>query len=224
MNFRPINYFKKIDVHRKKLPHWRQDGVTYFVTSRLADSIPSASMAQWVAARQSWLHQHGIEKADDLATLPENIQRIYHREFTKRFHDLLDSGYGSCCLRQADVSKLLAALLVEGHGVTYELDTWVIMPNHCHALVSPLAAMSLGSITQKWKGGSAREINLLLGKRGRLWQPEGFDHIVRSEAQFHHYQKYIVENPTKAKLNHGFVLGLGGETGLSKDEMMTRLQ
>jgi REP element-mobilizing transposase RayT len=223
MAFRPIDYFKEITVHRKKLPHWRQDGVTYFVTSRLADSIPRATMAQWLASRQAWLRQNRMEKVADLATQPENIQRAYHQEFTKRFHDLLDACYGSCCLRQPDVSKLLATLLVGRHEVTCDLDAWVIMPNHFHALVSPRAGVTLGMITKKWKGGSGREINLLLGKRGRLWQPEGFDHIVRSEAQFQHYQRYIVENPTKAGLSHGFVLGIGSECGLSKEEMLSRL-
>jgi len=29
------------------LPHWRQQGVTYFVTFRLADSLPQAKLDQW---------------------------------------------------------------------------------------------------------------------------------------------------------------------------------
>ena len=173
MSFRPINYFKTIQVHHKKLPHWRQDGVTYFVTSRLADSLPAPLIAQWLSDHQLWLRQHGMERTTELADKAEHIQRAYHQAFTTRFHDLLDVGHGSCCLKRPDVSGLLAGLLVASHGVTCDLDAWVIMPNHFHALVSPLEGISLGSITKKWKGGSAREINLLLGKRGRLWQPEG---------------------------------------------------
>jgi hypothetical protein len=30
-------------IHRGKLPHWRQEGTTYFVTFHLADSLPRFS-------------------------------------------------------------------------------------------------------------------------------------------------------------------------------------
>jgi putative transposase len=33
-------------IHRGKLLHWRQQGVTYFVTFHLADSLPQAKLAQ----------------------------------------------------------------------------------------------------------------------------------------------------------------------------------
>ena len=91
----------------------------------------------------------------------------------------------------------------------YHLDAWCIMPNHLHALIAPLGKVTLGEIVRHWKGGSAFEINRLLGRRGSLWMPEFFDHIVRSEAQLEHYRRYIADNPKKAGLTRGYVCGVG---------------
>ena len=65
---------------------------------------------------------------------------------------------------------------------------------------------------QSWKGGSAFEINRLLGRKGAFWQKEPYDHIVRSEAQWQHYRRYISENPGKAFLRADeYAIGFGGE-------------
>jgi len=36
----------------RKLPHWKQDQCTYFITFRLADSIPAGKFAEWNEERQ----------------------------------------------------------------------------------------------------------------------------------------------------------------------------
>jgi REP element-mobilizing transposase RayT len=90
-----------------------------------------------------------------------------------------------------------------------ELDAWTVMPNHLHALVTP-TGKTLGEVVRHWKGGSASAINKHLGRSGTLWQAEPYDHLVRSEAQMHHYRRYIAENPIKAGLREGeYACGLG---------------
>jgi hypothetical protein len=42
-------------VYRRKLPHWRQAGVTYFVTFRLADSLPTQKLATLKEEKKRWL-------------------------------------------------------------------------------------------------------------------------------------------------------------------------
>jgi len=42
-------------VTRNRLPHWQQDGATYFITYRLADSIPQVLMNQWRQDREHWM-------------------------------------------------------------------------------------------------------------------------------------------------------------------------
>lgn len=219
MPFKPFSPVDELRIHHQHLPHWRQEGVTYFVTSRLADALPENVLAPWRSARDAWLRSKGLGHVSEADGLPDEERHEFHRLFTARFHRLLDAGHGSCCLRDRECAALLIQQFTAGHGTGYELDCWVIMPNHFHALVSPVEGVMLGSITKQWKGASARFINLRLGRSGSLWQDEGFDHIVRSEAQFQHYRKYITENPAKAGLSAGYTLGFGNEPGLDAENL-----
>jgi REP element-mobilizing transposase RayT len=209
MPFKPFNGEAEVHHHRQgRLPHWRQWGVTYFVTARLADSVPAVVRDEWQQRRDAWLAAHGVSEPE---ALPDEQRHEYHREFTAAFHTLLDAGYGECVLARTECAEILIARLLAGHSRAYQLDAWVVMPNHFHALIEPVKGTLLGEIVKSWKGGSAREINVLLGRRGALWQKEPFDHIVRSEAQLEHFRRYIAENPTKAGLRSGYALGVGME-------------
>lgn len=218
MPFSPYNRDEAVHRHRLKLPHWRQWGRTYFITTRLADSVPPNIHEQWKQQRGLWLSQRGLAPDSSPDDLPEAERNAFHREFTARFHELLDAGQGDCVLARPEIASLLTEALTSGHGEFYHLNAWVIMPNHFHALVEPMEKQTLGSILQRWKGASARRINQETGRSGSLWQAEAFDHIVRSEAQFEHFRRYIAGNPGKAGLREGFVLGLGERAGLSADE------
>ena len=222
MPFKPFDPGKEVHSHRLKLPHWRQWGTTYFITSRLADSLPTHVLDEWRTLRDGWLANHGLTSSEQLGQLPEDQRHAYHREFTARFHELLDAGHGECVLAKADLAAILVSKLTAGDEHSYHLDAWVIMPNHFHAIVEPIEEAVLGEIIQRWKGGSAREINLACGRSGQLWQHESFDHIVRSEAQLNHFRRYIALNPEKAGLRDGFALGVGAETGLTTDEMLEK--
>jgi menaquinone-specific isochorismate synthase len=52
----------------------------------------------------------------------------------------------------------------------------------------------------------------LLGRTGQFWQREYYDHLVRSEEEFHRIVGYIAENPAKVGLKNwkwvGVDLGL----------------
>lgn len=202
--FRPQDEFT---IHHGHLPHWRQDRVTYFITTRLADSMPQEKLREWQNRRDTWLAAHGLQKPSELKNLPQDQQHEFHATFTQEWHQRLDAGFGECWLRRADVREILIhRLLVES-----SLDAWVIMPNHLHAILAP-ESQGLGDVMQNWKGGSAFEINRLLGCSGPLWQKESYDHIVRSEAQLMHYRCYIAENPIKARLvPHEYAVGHGSQ-------------
>ncbi|MEX1116985.1 MAG: transposase [Akkermansiaceae bacterium] len=209
MPFTPYKGDESVHRHRLNLPHWRQWGRTYFITTRLADSVPGPVLDRWREQRALWLTHHGLPPDGVPDDLPKTERIAFHREFTARFHELLDAGHGECLLARPPIAEILATQLKSGHGTNYQIDAWVIMPNHIHALVEPLEKHTLGSILQRWKGASARLINQALGRSGSLWQAETFDHIVCSEAQLDHYRRYIVGNPGKASLKDGFVLGRG---------------
>lgn len=202
--FRPHD---ELHIHRGNLPHWRQTNVTYFVTTRLADSMPQEQLREWQTKRDAWLAAHGLQNPSAIHQLPEDQQHEFHSTFTKEWHQWLDAGFGECLLRRPDVRDVLIGRLCSEPS----LDAWVIMPNHLNALVAP-KHQTFGDVLQSWKGGSVFEINQLLGRSGPLWQKEPYDHIVRSEAQFHHYRRYIAENPIKAALQpQEYAVGLGGQ-------------
>ncbi|MGF1451770.1 MAG: DNA methyltransferase, partial [Opitutales bacterium] len=49
-----LNPFKELQETKSNLPHWRQEGVSYFVTFRQADSIPQTKLKKWAAEKESW--------------------------------------------------------------------------------------------------------------------------------------------------------------------------
>ena len=81
----------------------------------------------------------------------------------------------------------------------FDLHAWVVMPNHVHLLISPVAP--LPRITGSLKRRSARVANQIL-ERTRLpfWQPESFDHWVRNRDEQEALVTYIESNPVKAGL------------------------
>ena len=38
-----------------RLPHWEQEGCTYFLTFRLADSLPASLLADWREESDQWM-------------------------------------------------------------------------------------------------------------------------------------------------------------------------
>jgi menaquinone-specific isochorismate synthase len=86
------------------------------------------------------------------------------------------------------------------HQQRYKLSTWCVMPNHVHVLSAPLEGRSLDGVVQAWKSYTAHRANQLLGRQGRFWMPEYFDHLIRDAADFEHAHRYILRNPEKAGL------------------------
>ena len=171
-----------------KLPHWRQDGVTYFVTWRTEDSMPKERVDTWFAERESWLKQH--PEPWDTKTEEE-----YYRLFPDRWEKWLDENHGECLLSRPDLRKIVEDVLRHDDGVEYRLKDFVVMPNHVHALVTPLGKNTLSEAMQEWKSVSAHRINKALGRKGEFWQKEYFDHIVRSAEQLEKLKRYIQNNP-----------------------------
>jgi putative DNA methylase len=69
-----------------------------------------------------------------------------------------------------------------------------------HVLFTPIPPFSLTSVIHSWKSYTAQQANRLLQRKGRFWQPEYFERLIRSERQFEYTIRYIVNNPVKAGL------------------------
>jgi len=183
-------------VYHKHLPHWNQTGRMYFVTFRLADSLPRDKLNMLKQERQVW------EKTHQPPYTALQWQE-YHKLFSHRIEQWLDNGTGACLLADPRCANIVARALAHFDGERYRLDEWVIMPTHIHVLVTPNQTYELSKILHTWKSFTASAINKLKQQTGRIWQHESFDHIVRSPAQLERLRHYIRDNPTKAGLAPG---------------------
>lgn len=196
------------------LPHWRQKGCTYFVTFRLADSIPEAVLREIEYEESKWLEAHGIDRQlaiwkQRLVTLPRTIRRQFEQLVGKLVNCALDECHGSCILRNAEVAKQVESSLLHFDGKRIRTGDYVIMPNHVHVLITPLDDHDLEQVLRSVKSFTARSINTMLGSHGRIWQRESYDHIVRDREQLAAFQAYIAANPEKARLKLGSYLHRG---------------
>ncbi|MGA2618952.1 MAG: transposase [Thermoguttaceae bacterium] len=192
----------------RRLPHWSQRGTIAFITWRTWDSMPAPVIAAWLTERDALLRRHGIEpsRADwkaCLQTLPKSVAREVTGQLFARWNDRLDALHGACVLRPPEIAQVVADSLCRFQGKRYILTDYVIMPNHVHLLAAFGDEDAMLRQCDSWKHYTAREINRALGRKGRFWQQNGFDHLVRSAENFDHYRRYIADNPVRARLKPG---------------------
>ncbi len=118
----------------------------------------------------------------------------------------LDRGHGQCVLRRPELAKVVAESLQHFDGSRYHLADFVVMPNHVHLLCCLLGETEIEAQCTSWKHFTAVKVNQVLGRKGRFWQEESFDHLVRSPEQFAYFQSYIARNPVVAGLSEGSFL------------------
>ena len=200
--------------YRRNLPHWRLAGATYFVTFRLADSIPGSVARRWEEERAEWYWQHGIDPAwaasnqerlhDALLAVPLTERAAFQRGQQRKFLVELDKCYGSCVLDAAH--GLVSESLLHFHGERVWIGDFVIMPNHVHVLVQPFPGVVLEEWLYSVKRYSATQIlqdAAFAGRAnvrsGHLWQTESFDRVVRETSELARTRRYIARNPAKLR-------------------------
>jgi REP element-mobilizing transposase RayT len=76
---------------------------------------------------------------------------------------------------------------------------WLVMPDHVHWLLV-LQRGSLSALMRRVKGRSAKQINQLTGRSGKLWQDGFHDRALRREEDVLPAARYIVANSLRAGL------------------------
>jgi len=160
---------------RGDLPHLHKSGGTYFVTFCLNDVA----------------HRKALERRfRDGERAPDDVARYSEPGPSE----------GSCVLGVAENARIVESAMSFFQGVRYALHAWVVMPNHAHVVVTPSEGHGLSEILHSWKSFSANRINAYLGRSGRLWQEESFDHVIRSEEDLVKFIDYTENNPVAARL------------------------
>lgn len=168
----------RMNYYRRRLPHWHPENADYFITWRLAGSPPPVVPEILTAANTGRLGFRAYDEALDRTRT------------------------GPQWLADTRIAAIVRnALLYGEQSGLYQLEAWVIMPNHVHLVIEPRE--SLANIMRRLKATTARRANRVLGRAGeRFWQEESYDHWIRSARELEATIAYVERNPTTA----GFVL------------------
>lgn len=83
------------------------------------------------------------------------------------------------------------------------LDAAVIMPDHLH-FVASLQHGSLAQLMHSLKSYTAKNVNILLNRKGSLWQRHYHDHAIRKNEDLNAVVLYTLNNPVRAGLVRDF--------------------
>ncbi len=205
--FRPFNPHARVHIYRRNLPHWRQEGCTYFVTFGQTDAIPRSVLAEWRARRETWLRQHGIdcplpyeEWQTAYQRIPERERRTFQRGQRRQLFVELDRCHGGCLLREPAARVVVERAMHFFHGKRCWVRDFAIMPNHVHWLITPFPDNELEDILGSVKGFTSSQLTKHgLKQPGRFWRKENYDHIVRETRELRAIRDYIAHNAVKAR-------------------------
>ena len=189
--FRGLDPDRPIRKYIRHLPHWRQDGASYAVTFRLADSLPSSKLNMLASMRREWEAKFPHPRSDE-------AWQEYARAVTNRVNEWLDQGCGDCHFEKPEFATELARSILHFQNQRYHVASYVVMPNHCHLIMRPFDGHELEELIGSIKGVTARFVNRKLGRKDDLWQQESFDRILRDEEHLYTAIQYIGHNPRAA--------------------------
>ena len=75
---------------------------------------------------------------------------------------------------------------------------YVVMADHVHMALAVGGGQDLSKVMSSFGKYTAREINRLLERQGRFWQPGFYDHRIRDERALIRHLRYMVENPKRS--------------------------
>lgn len=188
--------------YRRSLPHLVPPGALLFITFRLAGSLPAAVLAALRQERQAAKNHLAEVELDTKERMAAAL--AMHKRLFARYDKLLDQcSSNTDWLRQPAIAKMVAAKMHRLAALDVTVHCFCIMPNHVHLLVQlpEDESFSFAKMMQLLKGRTAAAANRLLNRNGQpFWQPESYDHLVRSPAECERVKTYIVHNPVKAGL------------------------
>ena len=90
-------------------------------------------------------------------------------------------------------TRLLNAAKFYEHRSIWQIQVFLLMPNHLHAILIFAKERQMRRVVGDWKRYVARETRI-------EWQENFFDHRLRDEQQFALKLKYVLNNPVVLRL------------------------
>jgi REP element-mobilizing transposase RayT len=171
--FAEVHFFFVTTIYRRRLPHYHAIGQPIFLTWRLHGSLPAnRSFPPGTTSGEAFLA----------------VDRLLDNACT-----------GPLFLKKPEIANVVMEAIQHRDRHQFDMDAFVVMPNHVHLLMTPL--LDVSEVMQSLKRFTARECNRTLGLTGRpFWQNESYDRLVRDEMEFRRIVRYIELNPVKAGL------------------------
>ncbi|MGK0388657.1 MAG: putative transposase [Maribacter sp.] len=179
-------------------------GYSYFITIRLADSIPVRIVRQLkddYQYRVSFIERELPQEKDLLIALERK------KYFAKYDHQLDQYIEPNSILYHEDAIECLKNALHEKDNVWYHLHTYSILPNHVHILLDNLMeidgvhhAKPISEILTYLKKKSSYDIQRTMAVNRTIWQKENYTHSISTENEWLNIASYVSTNPVKADL------------------------
>lgn len=180
--------------YTRKLPHWQPKEETFFITYRLAGSLPTHIIAE---LKDNYFKEK-LKPENQSEERKHLIRQEYFILFDNHFEKNLNEPHW---LKDNGLAKTVMDSLLFNDKTQYTLWTACIMSNHVHILISTFEdSLLLNKILQNHKKFTAVQCNKLLNRTGKFWAEESFDTIIRDNAHFWNTVQYIINNPVKAGL------------------------
>ena len=107
---------------RGYLPHLKVAGAAYFVTFRLADSLPREVVIRLKEQRDDVLSRSKQRGNDDA--------REWFASYASELDAVLDTHRGHAWMSRPTIAKIIADSLYQFDGQRHTLHAWCVMPNH----------------------------------------------------------------------------------------------
>lgn len=190
--------YKIKDEYRRYLPHFQPTNeLAYFVTTRLADSLPKSVIEEFHQQ-----HEKALADINHLHLPTEKTSILIDeqsRRYFGKFDQLLDSqATGTHWFRIKEIAQLAYDSFLHFHIKRYEMIIFTIMSNHVHLLFWLNEDRALYGIMHSLKRYIAHKANQLLDREGAFWARESYDRVVRNDEELKRIMHYIIMNPVKA--------------------------
>jgi putative transposase len=183
----------------RNLPHYQSSHAAYFITFRLAGSLPNEVIIK-LKEEYEVVVKH-LETIIDPVAKKKELDN-HRKKYFEKFDEFLDKhAIGPTWLSSDCVAQIVFDAICYRNGKEYELIAYCIMPNHVHMIINvERSDTSFYKVLQSLKAHTARECNKILNRSGAFWQHESYDHVIRNSKELESIIWYVLNNPVKAGL------------------------
>lgn len=195
--------------YKRNLPHWQPEGAEYFITFRLAGSLPKG-----VIKGLRELRNQLLRSTEAISVIPVEKQKIWiHQKIFQKYEAQLDRGeIGPMWLSERSVANLVQEALHHRDKTEYDLYAYCIMSNHVHLVFRlleatkiqsdnfPLSDYPITNLMKNLKSYTAVQSNKILNRKGQFWHRESYDRVIRDAKELENTINYTLNNPVKAGL------------------------